>query len=97
MKKISGLSLSIGAALLFAACGTTLQLNTDNLENVIATGIQDQNPGIVVTDVTCPDRPIQLGDVFTCQASTEDGQNVVVTVTQTDDQGNVDWEITGAQ
>ena len=98
MNRLSRLSISLGlAGLVVGACGTTLQLNTDNLEGVIASGIQDRNPGIVVSEVTCPDRPIQLNDMFTCQASTEDGQNVVVTVTQTDDQGNVDWEVTGAQ
>ena len=100
MKNHSRRTLSLGlAGLLVVGCGTTLQLNTENLQGIIETQIEQQNQdlGIDVTSVTCPERPLQQGDVFTCQAATADGQNLVVTVTQTDAEGNVDWEITGSQ
>jgi len=100
MNKLSRLSLSLGLIGVFvAACGTTLELNTENLQGILETQIEEQNVerGIDVTSVTCPERPILQGDIFTCQAMTADGQNLIVSVTQTDDQGNVNWEITGSQ
>ena len=83
----------LGLAL--AGCTFTLTLNTDNLKNEIKTGIEAQNPGVTVSDVTCPDsEPLKQGDVFTCTAATSEG-TVTVTVTQNDDKGNITWEITG--
>ena len=81
------------AAVIFAGCSTTLD-NT-RLQQVIADGLLEQ-AGVTAT-VVCPaDRPIKLGDVFTCTAATQDGQTLTITVTQTDDQGNVHWEVTGS-
>ena len=100
MNKLSRRSLSLSLiGLLVAACGTTLELNTENLQGILETQIEQQNLDreIDVTSVTCPDRPILQGDVFTCQAMTADGQNLIVSVTQKDDQGNVNWDIIGAQ
>jgi hypothetical protein len=87
-------ALGTFGALLLAACNTTLSLNTENLQNLIKTGIEQQNQGVTVSSVTCPERPIQQGDIFDCQATTSAG-NYRVTVTQTDATGNVNWEITG--
>jgi hypothetical protein len=86
-------ALGAVAALALAACQTTLTLNTENLQRLIQTGIQEQNPGVVVSSVTCPERPLQLGDVFNCTATTADGQSLTVEVTQTDAAGNVHWKI----
>jgi hypothetical protein len=63
-------------------------LNTDNLAPAI-----EEVVGVPVT-VECPeDIPIQQGLVTDCMVS--DGtQTKGLRVTQTDDQGNVDWEIT---
>jgi hypothetical protein len=93
---IRRLALGSFGALLFAACNTTLTLDTGNLQNVIKSGIEEQNAqqGVTVTSVTCPERPIQVGDVFDCTAVTNAG-TYKVTVTQKDTAGNVNWEITG--
>jgi hypothetical protein len=70
----------------------TLSLNGDQLEQVITAGISEQI-GVTVT-VVCPDdRPMQQGDVFTCTATTADGQPRTVEVTQTDSAGNVSWRL----
>lgn len=43
--------------------------------------------------VTCPDDvPIEKGLTANCEATSADGQSVMVNITQTDDQGNVTWE-----
>ena len=45
--------------------------------------------------VSCPnDRPINMGDVFNCTATTDSGINVNLQVTQTDNTGNVSFNIT---
>ena len=87
-------SLAFGAlgGVLLAACNVTLTLNTENLENNIVTELQRQNPGLTVSSVTCPERPLQVNDTFTCTAATSSG-DVTVRVTQTDDQGNVHWVV----
>jgi uncharacterized protein DUF4333 len=86
--------VSIGyAAVLFAACSGGQVLDNDRLQSVIASGLNDN--GITAT-VTCPDnRPLQQGDVFTCQAVTDDGLGLTVQVTQTDNTGNVNWQLVG--
>lgn len=68
-------------------CSVTQTLNTDNLAPAI-----EEVVGVPVT-VTCPDSvPIEKGLVTECTVS--DGtQTKTLVVTQTDDQGNVDWEI----
>ena len=43
--------------------------------------------------VTCPeDIPIEKDLTANCEATSADGQSVMVNITQTDDQGNVTWE-----
>ncbi len=69
-------------------------LDTEQAERVIAAGIEEQT-GATGVQVSCPeDVPMEQGNVFTCTATTADGETGTVTVTQTDDDGNVDWEVT---
>ena len=83
------------AAALFIACNSSLTLDNDKLQQVIANGLQEQAQ--VTATVSCPDdRPIKAGDVFQCQALTEDGTTLTIQVTQTDDSGNVNWQVVGA-
>lgn len=83
------------AAALFVACNSSLTLDNDKLQQVIANGLQEQAQ--VTATVSCPDdRPIKAGDVFQCQALTEDGTTLTIQVTQTDDSGNVNWQVVGA-
>lgn len=84
------------AAALFAGCSTTQVLDNTRLQQEIVDGLQNQ-AGVTVT-ATCPDnRPLQQGDTFRCTAAAADGTNLVISVTQTDDVGNVNWHVIGAQ
>lgn len=66
---------------------TTATLSTDGLAASI-----EEVVGIPVT-VTCPDDiPLEVGRVTECTVSDGTIAKVLV-VTQIDDQGNVDWEI----
>lgn len=83
------------AAISLAACTTTRTLDSDELERQIAAGIETQT-GASVASVDCPDDvPLQAGHSFSCTATADDGSSATVAVTQTDDQGNVEWEVTG--
>jgi hypothetical protein len=76
--------LVVGALIWFGS--TTL--DTAEAERQIAQLTQDQ-AGIAPTDVACPaDIEAESGATFTCTASLED-QPISFTVTQTDDEGNV--------
>lgn len=69
-------------------------LDTGRIESEIQSGIEEQNPGVTVSSVECPDdvRP-EAGNTFTCTANVEGQGPAEVTVTQTDDQGNVRWSV----
>jgi hypothetical protein len=77
--------LAVGAVLLF---GTKI-LDSAKAEHLIAQATEDQ-AGVAPADVSCPsDIEAEAGATFTCTASLE-GQPISFTVTQTDDDGNVD-------
>lgn len=66
-------------------------LDEAKVESSIAAEIAAQAGG--EWTVTCPDDiPIEQGLTANCEATSADGQSVMVNVTQTDDQGNVTWE-----
>jgi len=77
--------LVVGALLLFG----TKTLDTAEAQRQIAQLTQDQT-GVAPTDVSCPaDIEAEAGGTFSCSASLE-GQPMTFTVTQTDDEGNVE-------
>jgi hypothetical protein len=76
--------LVVGALLLFG----TKTLDTAEAERQIAQLTEDE-AGVAPTDVSCPeDIEAQAGATFSCSASLE-AQPISFTVTQTDDDGNV--------
>lgn len=80
------------AALTLAACSSG-GLDMTKLETTIATELQSQLDLSAEPTVTCPeDVPIEKDNVFNCTA-TLDGESADIQVTQTDDQGNVKWEV----
>jgi ABC-type glycerol-3-phosphate transport system substrate-binding protein len=80
----------VSAALAFAGCGG---LDTPKLEREIKSGIEKQT-NIKVKTVDCPDnRDIKKGDAFTCTVTDTSGNTGQVKVTQTDDKGNVRWQL----
>ena len=66
----------------------TKQLNTGKAEGVIRSFLQGKL-GSPVDEVSCPPREAKQGDVFQCTARVE-GQPVLLQVTQSDNEGNVD-------
>lgn len=86
------------AALLWAGLtGCSFSASTNDLditkaEEEIAKGIKEQT-GVTAT-VNCPE-PVQIksGATFTCEALATTGEGGTVTVTQTDDQGNIKWNL----
>lgn len=83
---------AVAAALLVAGC--TNVLDEAKAESTIRDGLATQL-GAPVAKVDCPaDRAAKTGDVFECTAKTEDGQELAIKVTQKDDQGNLEWELT---
>lgn len=88
----SSVLLAVGLAGCTVSAGS---LDTEKAETEIAKGIEEQTDATGVA-VTCPaDVPIEQGNTFTCEATTAEGEKATITVTQTDDQGNINWEITG--
>ena len=84
--------IAIAACLALPACGEKV-INTDDLEGQIATELEAQT-GVVPASVECPaDVPAEKGGTFRCTVTADDGSSAGITVTQTDDQGNVDWEV----
>ena len=78
-------------ALASAACQQTVTLDDANLERILTERLQGQ--GVTVNSIDCPDdRPLQQGDTFTCTADTDAG-TLTFAVTQTDNIGNVSYEL----
>jgi hypothetical protein len=83
-------------AVITAGCSNHVQLaadlNTDALQDQLAAGILEQT-GVVVS-VTCPEHiPLQKGSTFECAVIARDGSSSHAAVTQSDNQGNVVWEV----
>ena len=91
-------ALSIALAVLLSACDVDVSvgggLNLRELEDEISEGLVEQT-GVEIDSVRCPaTRDPAEGDVFTCRVQAADGSEGLITVTQTDDEGNVNWEVT---
>jgi len=88
------LALACVAILAGSACSKTLDM--PDLEAQIKDGIEEQ-VDVSISAVDCPDEvEAETGATFECKAEVSDGSSATVEVTQTDDEGNVDWVITEA-
>jgi hypothetical protein len=86
---------TLAAVALLTGCTVTRSLDTNRLETEIATELEAQT-GVPAASVVCPDDvPIEQGHNFECTATDETGQTATIAVTQTDDEGNVHWEVEG--
>jgi Domain of unknown function (DUF4333) len=57
--------------------------------------VTGRRPGTAPLSVDCPqDVPAEAGDNFRCTEVADDGSVATITATQTDDDGNVQWEVT---
>ena len=78
------------ALAILGACSVTTRLDTSKGEGQIQTYLQDKFG--ISSEVSCPDREIEQGDVFECTADFSDGQSLRLKLTQDDDEGNVSFE-----
>jgi hypothetical protein len=79
-------------AVLASACSKSL--DTDGLESKLKSELETQLQASGVT-VSCPtDVTVEQGGTFECTAVDDTGSKVTIKVTQTDDEGNVKWEVT---
>jgi hypothetical protein len=88
--------LAAVAVLVVTAAACTKTLDTDGLETELQSQIEDQTQS-PVTSVDCPaDVKVETGGSFECTAEQEGGATLTIRVTQSDDQGNVEWIVVDA-
>lgn len=75
-----------------AGCGTTLDMTAINKS--VSEGIASQL-SLPVASTTCPTEapPVKAGGTFECVVVPKAGGRLTVKVTQSDDKGNVKWEV----
>jgi hypothetical protein len=74
---------------------TSETLDTAGLERELKTQIESQTGG-TIRSVECPaDVELEEGGTFECTAEESNADHTIV-VTQVDDQGNLEWEVTGS-
>jgi hypothetical protein len=70
------------------------ELDMEAAKKAITEGVREQLE-VSVQSVSCPvRREIKAGDTFDCVARVEDVGRLTVTVTQQDNEGNIDWTVT---
>jgi hypothetical protein len=91
-----GTLVSVVAVLALAAgCTRTKTLDGDQLNQMLATSL-DQKLNAQGITVSCPaDQPAEAGHTFDCTATNPDGTTTTLHVTESDDQGNVTYEVAG--
>jgi type III secretory pathway lipoprotein EscJ len=81
---------------LVGGCTRTKTLDAQQLDQKIASDMKDNLDMHGVT-VSCPDDvPAEAGRTFGCNARSAEGTAMAIEVTQTDDRGNVTYEVVGA-
>lgn len=91
--RVAKVAVVAGLSVLVAGCSVQIggsgDLNTGKLSDEISADIEEALPGVQV-DVQCPgDIPLAAGTSFVCDATVA-GQTLTFSITQTDDEGNVD-------
>ncbi len=85
------LALVLTSGLLVTGCSAST-LDGSSMQDEITAQLAEQVGG--TWTVVCPGaEPIKTGGTFTCTATDSSGVAQTVNVTQTDDQGNITWEI----
>ena len=78
-----------------AGCTRTKTLDGDQLNQVLATNL-DQKLQTEGFTVSCPDdQPAEAGHTFDCTATNPDGTTITLHVTESDDQGHVTYAVAG--
>ena len=88
--------LAAFAVLAIATVACTKTLDSDGLERELKTDLEGELAA-TITSVDCPsDIEVKTGDTFTCTAQEESGTSFTLEVTQSDDKGNVAWDLVDA-
>jgi hypothetical protein len=85
----------IGLLLLFVtlATGCSRVLDTPSVESEIKDQLERQLSGVTV-EIDCPeDIEAKAGENFECTATSEDNNRAKIVVTQTDDDGSIDFRV----
>jgi hypothetical protein len=78
-----------------SACTRTKTLDGDQLNQVLATSLARKLDTQGIT-VTCPDdQPAEAGHTFDCTATNPNGTQITLHVTESDDRGNVTYQVAG--
>ena len=89
-----------GAVLLLTGCQASVEVgerivDTDDAETQIADKLEEQ-VGQRPASIDCPqDMKAEEGQTYTCVLTADDGTQLDVTLTMTDDEGNFDIEVEG--
>ena len=84
------------ATLAVAAAACTKSLDSDGLEATLQEQLE-RKTGSTITAVDCPDEiKVETGGMFECTVTEESGTTFTLTLTQTDDKGNVRYDIKSA-
>jgi Domain of unknown function (DUF4333) len=88
--------LAAVAALVLAAAACTKSLDSEGLEATLKEQLT-QETGSTITAVDCPDEiKVETGGTFECTVTEESGTTFTLSLTQTNDKGNVNYTIKGA-
>ena len=88
--RLLAVALAAVLSLVLAACGNTLDLS--DVEDTITKDAEAA--GLTVEEVDCPDDiEAKEGDTFDCTVKA-DGEELPLTLTQKDDDGNLEYDIT---
>lgn len=80
-------------ALLVPATGCSRVLDAASIESEIKTQLERQLSGVTV-EIECPeDVEARAGETFDCIATSEDDNRARIVVTQTDDEGSIDFRV----
>ena len=83
-------------AVILVAVGCTKSLDTSSLESALKSQVESEFNASGLT-ISCPDNiKVEAGGTFECTASDPSGQTLTIEVTQKDDQGDVNWRLSGA-
>jgi hypothetical protein len=80
-------------SLLVLSAGCSRVLDTPSVESEIKTKLEQQLSGVTV-EIECPeDVAAKAGESFDCIATSDDNSKAKIVVTQTDDDGSIDFRV----
>jgi Domain of unknown function (DUF4333) len=83
--------LTLSVLVLSAGCSP--ELDTPSVESEIKTELEQQLSGVTV-EIECPeDVAAKAGESFDCIATSDDNNKAKIVVTQTDDDGSIDFRV----